>query len=248
MNVTIETSSSPSLNNNNNTIKLNNNQTRKIKLLKQKMKLRTEYDLMFRKYLHKQCIKYLSSCNIKPHNLNEKYDIYTTRFNSVTYNQNQNFKKSSQWNGSLYSTMLSLPDNTPDKLLFVLDMNNTTNKIVGIGFIIKKLAKDQSVNIYNNPSFNHYVYKSKYYIKLIDSASASTSSSAPYLPNIEPEWIKFIETEFEDNLFYGKSNSKRVISFMRFPKKFFSHKHLLFLISLFSCINPNNFVENIFEK
>lgn len=225
------------------TSSLNNNQKDKIKLLKQKMKIRAEYDSIFRRHLHKQCIKYISNCNIKPHNFNKNFDIYTTRFTSLTYNENDNFKKTTQWDGSLYSTMLKFPENTPDKLLFILDMNNTTNKILGIGFIIKKLAKDQSIKIYDNPTFNNYIYKSKYYIKLIDN-----NNKGAYLPNIEPEWIKFIEKEFEDNLFYGKSNSKRGSSFMHFPKKFFSNKHLLFLISLFVCINPNNFIENVFDK
>lgn len=222
-------------------------------IFKQKLKIKFEYQRMFKQYIQKENQtqnqtqkKYLSkllNCCISESNIRNVYDIYTTRFTTDTYFQNQRFKESSQWTGSLYSTMLTFPQNTPDKMLFVLDMNNTTNKVVGIGLVLNKLSKDQSINIYDNHSFNNYVYKSKYYIQFID-----INQCGKYHKFIESSWIDFIEKEFEKILFYGKGNLKRGSSFMRFPRKFLKEKHIIFVLSLFVLLNPNNFVENVMEN
>jgi hypothetical protein len=139
--------------------------------------------------------------------------------------------------------MLTFPQNTPDKMLFILDMNNTTNKVVGIGLVLNHLSKDQSINIYENPSYNNCVYKSKYYIQLID-----INQRGGYHEFVESSWIDFIEKEFEKILFYGKGNLKRGSSFMRFPRKILKEKHIIFILSLFVVLNPNNFVENIMNQ
>lgn len=162
-----------------------------------------------------------------------KFDIYTTRFNSYTYLENKRYKenKMNEFSGALYSTMLPFPLNTSDeKYLFVLDMNNTTNRLLGVSFLKNRLAKDQNINIYSDPSFNNYIYKTKFYIDLQDSNS-----------QISELWRIFIETEFEKSLFYGKSNMKRGGSFTRFSMKKMKTKHLKFLLSLFIVLNPNNF-------
>lgn len=210
------------------------------KIMKQRLKLITEYRRMFRIHIHKSHMTELSHCFLRTSNICNLYDIYTTRFTSDTYFQNCRIKESLQWTGTLYGTMLTFPKNTPDKMLFVLDMNNTTNKVIGIGLVINILAKDQSLKIYDNPSYNNCLYKSKYYIQLIND-------SGTYHHHVDPLWIKFIETEFEKRLFYGKGNLKRGSSFMRFPRKFILEKHIIFIVSLFTCLNPNNFVENVMK-
>ena len=73
-------------------------------------------------------------------------------------------------------------------------------------------------------------YKTQFYIDLQDSN-----------PQITKSWRKFIETEFERSLFYGKSNMKRGGSFSRFSMKKMKTKHLKFLLSLFIVLNPNKF-------
>jgi len=218
----------------------------KLKLVKQQLKIQKEHEHMFGRYFKRKFMKYINDCFTNSDcEIELVYDMYTTRFTTDTYYQNIRFKQNIDWNGSLYSTMLTFPANTPDKLLFVIDMNNTTNKIVGIGLVRNSLAKDQSLNIYSNPSFNNYIYKSKYYVSIaeiqenFDGRADKMDASS---------WLKFIECEFEEKLFYGKSHSKRGGSFMKFPAKFKKRKHLLFMVSLFVFFNPNQFVENVMEK
>lgn len=225
----------------------------KVKLLQQRLKIQKEHERLFNRHFKNKFMKYVNECFLNPDcEIDRVYDIYTTRFTSETYYQNMRYKQNINWGGSLYSTMLTFPVNTPDKLLFVLDMNNTTNKIVGIGILQNRLAKEQNVNIYSNPAFNNYVYKSAYHISL-----ARFYGNTEEHDNICKEenknkdvfgWQKFIEDEFESKLFYGKSHSKRGGSFMVFPKKFKKRKHLFFLISLFIAMNPNKFVENVMEN
>ena len=116
----------------------------KMKLLQQRLKIQKEHERIFSRHFHNEFIKYINECFLNPDcEIERAYDIYTTRFTSDTYYQNVRYKQNIEWDGSLYSTMLTFPVNTPDKLLFVLDMNNTTNKIVGIGLVRNVLAKDQ---------------------------------------------------------------------------------------------------------
>ena len=165
---------------------------------------------------------------------------------------------------------------------FIFDMNNTINKIMGIGFVKNTLAAKQNINIYQNPGFNNYIYKSNYYIPLIETQlsnqeipdnlgwkpwccpvdgcskcytherSCSKHHDVlcvhPYINNhyhyfdyITKEWLDFIETEFVQVIFYGKTHLKRGGAFSRFPLQKLKSIHLKFLFTLFIIINPNQF-------
>ena len=217
------------------------NQKYLFKQAKNRKKYNDTIKELFHRHLNQSII--LSMC--KKYNSFDKlyslFDIYTTRYNSYTYLQNKRYKENLDFCGSLYSTTLELPKNTSFyKYLFVLDMNNTTNKIMGIGLIKNKLALDQTMSIYDNPLFNNYIYKSKYYISL------ESTENTGY--EFDTKWSSFIEKEFEFNLFYGKDNLKRGGSFTRFPLKKLKYKHLHFLFILFMIINPNQFNQTIVLK
>ena len=188
-------------------------------------------------------------CNPIIYNVNKKmnqfetlfyyFDIYTTRFNSFTYLENFRYKQNNDISGSIYSVTLKMPKNASNtKFLFVFEMNNTTNQIMGIGLIKNKLANKQNIQIYSNQSFNSYVYKSNFHIPLIDTENHNT-----YFKHIHKSWIQFIQDEFIDKIFYGKSHLKRGGSFSRFHLKLIKKKHIMFLLCLFIQINPNNFCD-----
>lgn len=204
-------------------------------LEKQRQNSLEDYQNMFRDYIHLPQIQCIMKKFKYFQDINELFDIFTTRFNSYTYQQNQRFKASISWSGddygSLYSTTTKLPANTSrDKYLFILDMNNTTNKIMGIGFIKNILAKEQDLKIYDNPCFNNYIYKSQYYLSLVDNNILSQKSIS-----------NFIVDEFEQHLFFGKSHLKRGGGYTRFPYKWLKFKHLRFLLTLFAIHNTHNF-------
>jgi len=166
----------------------------------------------------------------------QRFDIYTTRFTSETYEENRDYKQNmlDGFKGSLYSTTLPFPVNASlSKYFFVLDMNNTTNRLMGIGFVKNILAKDQNIRIHKRQGFNLNIYKSDFYISL-DSLDSLDSGGRTL-------WKTFIAKEFERYLFYGKSNMKRGGAFTRFPLKKMEYKHLKFLLMLFVVINPAGF-------
>lgn len=192
---------------------------------------------IFKKYDSNEAVKLVSVLYPNWENMEKSFHVYTTRFNSITYSENINSKlvHMNRSNVSLYGTTLPLPSNIPEnKYLIVFDMNNSTNKVMGFGFIKKKLSKNQKIRIYENPSFNRYIYSSNFYVSMNEIH--------------EESWKDFIRDEFEKSLFYGKGNMKRGNNFTRYPVKRLNYKHMLFLVNLFAIKNPNKFNDIILKK
>ena len=97
--------------------------------------------------------------------LNKPFHIGTARFTDETYKENLNWKKRKKWIGCCYGFDKKLPTTikTGD-LVFIIEMNNTQNKIMGIGLIQNLYNAEYRSRIYSQETWNQYVYKSKYYI------------------------------------------------------------------------------------
>ena len=92
--------------------------------------------------------------------------LVTTRFSQETWNQNIEYKtkhglqQSTCIYGSPQSTSREIPDNA---VVFVLEMNNDTNQIMGIG-MVRNHAYIKQHRIYSNENYNRYSYLGKYRI------------------------------------------------------------------------------------
>ena len=115
------------------------------------------------------------------------YGVCLSRFTEETYQESQRYRITNNV-PCVYGTTRAISDYLPDRLYFVIEMNNTTNKIMGIGLIQKTISP--RTKVYSNPYFNRYIYKGKYFIP------------------IEKIKIEIIE-ELEKVLFYGRSHLKR---------------------------------------
>ena len=74
--------------------------------------------------------------------------IATTRFNNATWNENTRWKQTNNWDGCIYNSPTELPINIPyQALVFVLEMNNDTNQIMGVGLIRNRRSVDQYCKI-----------------------------------------------------------------------------------------------------
>ena len=93
----------------------------------------------------------------------DKFYIGTTRFNNETYKENLQWRQKHNHNGCIYALNKQIPDYIPPTaLVFVIEMNNDINKIMGIGLIRNNKDRKQRIRIYNdNPYYNRYVYHSK---------------------------------------------------------------------------------------
>lgn len=138
--------------------------------------------------------------------------IAVTRFNATTWRQNSSYREKHSKSGCIYGC--SLPINStvpPDTLIYVLEMNNSTNKIMGFARIKnKKYARE---NIYTSGEYNRHIYKGS----LRKDAS-----------NFTPLETKLME-EFEQIVFKGSGHLKRGSGISILRPEFYSH--------VYRCVN-----------
>jgi hypothetical protein len=95
---------------------------------------------------------------------NLKNFILTSRFNNHTMNENAIFRKNNQKIGCIYCSPIPISSEIPiDKILFILEMNNDTNKIIGIG-MIRNHTTYNKYSVYDTDNYNRYIYIGKYRI------------------------------------------------------------------------------------
>jgi hypothetical protein len=96
--------------------------------------------------------------------------ICVTRFDNKTIEENKKWKQQNNEIGCIYGTSIKITEKIlPDELILVLEMNNSRNKIEGIGIIKNNLLiKDskKKYRIYSDNNYNRYIYKSDLYINI----------------------------------------------------------------------------------
>ena len=132
-----------------------------------------------------------------------KMAFLTTRFTDETLRENMRFRATHKV-ACIYNLMVPIAEHHPFRNLYVLEMNNTKDELVGIGVITKKRWPKEQV--YENPYYNRYTYKGDLYFP---------SSELP------PQFVK----ELEDRLFRGKGHLKRGKSMTQFPDKWLKKEY-----------------------
>jgi hypothetical protein len=95
---------------------------------------------------------------------NLKNYILTSRFNNHTWNENANYRKNNRKLGCVYCAPTPISSEIPmDSILFILEMNNDTNRIMGIG-MVRNHPVCNKYYVYENENYNRYVYVGKYRI------------------------------------------------------------------------------------
>ena len=134
----------------------------------------------------------------------------TTRFSDSTW---QEFAKSG---ARRYSVSTPIAKSVPsDGNCIVIEMNNTENRIMGIGFI-KNYIRPQKVHIHDNHHYNRYNYRCERRI---------------YRDNMTIEEDE-IMCRLESHCFYGKTNLKRPAGITLFPAWFLYAIHIEFGIDV----------------
>jgi hypothetical protein len=118
--------------------------------------------------------------------------VYLSRFDTNTVMENREFRTNHSHIGCIYGNpyfikcRYSLP-------IFVVEMNNTDNRIEGIGLILNIPKSGPQYNLYTTRQYNQKVYCGKYRIDRTD------------LLTEDIELLQF----FDNVLFKGKGNLKR---------------------------------------
>jgi len=140
--------------------------------------------------------------------------IVSTRFNNETWEENLNYRIKHNVK-CIYGTPLEFTQHICiDANVFVLEMNNSKNKIEGIGLIKNRPCFDKYYKIYQEGNYNRYIYKSNYHL------------SREQLLNINEILVRV----FDFILFKQKTHLKRGSGFTTIPEK---------LLNNFVCENIN---------
>ena len=124
------------------------------------------------------------------------FHIGTARFNNKTYLENLKWKERKRWNGCIYGFDKKISTNIKkNDYIFVIEMNNDKNQIMGIGLIQNIYIPSNRTRIYESQTWNRYVYKGNYHI------SRETL--------IKTEKNQKILQLLETILFYGYNHFKR---------------------------------------
>ena len=87
--------------------------------------------------------------------------IMTSRFNTSTLQENERYRTSKANVGCIYCSPDPIASVIPmESIMFVLEMNNDTNKIMGIG-MVRNRAIVSKISVYSNGNYNRYVYIGK---------------------------------------------------------------------------------------
>tara|TARA_A100001015_G_scaffold265498_1_gene313924 strand:- start:7851 stop:8474 length:624 start_codon:yes stop_codon:yes gene_type:complete len=118
--------------------------------------------------------------------------IAVTRFNQATWNENCRWREKHNIKGCIYGTLQPICEKIHDNYkIYVLEMNNDTNTIEGIGIISNKKYPRQK--IYSTNAYNRMIYKGT---QRIDRSQYSK------------ETLNFIYS-LENLVFKGASHMKR---------------------------------------
>ena len=91
--------------------------------------------------------------------------IAVTRFNNETWRENQRWRENNNFTGCIYNTPIHIKDAIPLEItLYIIEMNNQTNNIMGIGRLLNKVHTDKKYKIYNDNNYNRYTYKGNSYL------------------------------------------------------------------------------------
>lgn len=152
--------------------------------------------------------------------------IASSRFNQQTWEENCSYRREKNMNGCIYGSPCQLSSKIPPKtLVFISEMNNTTNKIEGIGLIYNIIKYDKYHRVYDTGNYNRYIYGSDFRI------------SRNVLMQYNPELVKALE----QILFKGKTHMKRGSGITTVPEKLLKHK-------LFNELNVRKELSDIFKQ
>jgi hypothetical protein len=149
--------------------------------------------------------------------------LMTSRFNNQTAQENKRWREKSWPEGCVYCTPSKISDDIPIQAkLMVLEMNNDTNQIMGVGLCINKSFVERYA-VYQEGNYNRYNYIGKYRIarETLDPTEEAVFKALDIL------------------CFTGNEHMKRGHGLKKFPIKL--------LYNCRSVLNIPEFIENMFK-
>lgn len=133
--------------------------------------------------------------------------VVTGRYNTETWQETKNYRERIR-RACIYGPPNRISESIPlSSPVYVIEMNNSTNKIMGIGLIKNKVVTDRVYKIHKDTNFNRYIYIGDHHLsrELIELYN-------PWLVDV-----------LDNILFKGYTHSKRGSGLMRIPEKALKH-------------------------
>lgn len=135
--------------------------------------------------------------------------IMTSRFNSHTLMENRSFRDKNTKIGCIYCCPDPVGRSIPiDSIMFILEMNNDSNTIEGIG-MVRNHPYPNKYCVYENGNYNRYAYVGKYRIDRRDMTEEEEN----------------IMTVFDVLCFTGNKHMKRGQGLKSFPAEILYRCH-----------------------
>lgn len=131
------------------------------------------------------------------------FTVVTGRFNSETLISNYEYRRRHEFKCMYCCPSKLSPKILHDTLVFVIEMNNSTNMIEGIGLIKNKPEMEKYYKVHLDGNTNRYIYIGKYFI------------DRKTMENYNPQLVQILE----QILFKGKTHSKRGSGLTIIPQK-----------------------------
>ena len=128
--------------------------------------------------------------------------LMITRFNNKTWDELVEYKKKESITGCIYGVPRRVAPTIPLKeRLYILEMNNETNTIMGVGLVANFIKMETHHRIYSDQNFNRFSYQGKYRIDRSE------------FTRCEQELIE----KMEEKVFKGKGHLKRGQGIQKVP-------------------------------
>ena len=139
--------------------------------------------------------------------------IVTSRFNNDTWSESCKYRQQqsqqNQTSHCIYGAPLRMSEKIPlNSLVFVVEMNNSTNKIEGVGLIRNMIQTDKYHKVYEVNNYNRYIYKGEHHI-MREQLNHQNSQLVKCLDHV---------------LFKEKTHLKRGSGFTLIPEKLMTHR------------------------
>jgi hypothetical protein len=131
------------------------------------------------------------------------FTIVTGRFNTETLISNYEYRRKNDFECMYCCPSKLSPKISHNTLVFVIEMNNSTNMIEGIGLIKNKAETERYFKVHTDGNTNRYIYIGNYFI------------DRKTIQNYSSELVDVLEII----LFKGKTHSKRGSGLTIIPEK-----------------------------
>ena len=136
-------------------------------------------------------------------NLNDMFSVVTDRYSDETWDASVRYREKKKL-VCIYAPPYRLAEtidiNSP---VFVIEMNNTKNQIMGIGLIKNKLVTDKVYKVQEDSNHNRYIYIGEYHISR----------------EVLEDYNSFLVYVLDEILFKGYTHSKRGSGLTKIPEK-----------------------------